>query len=73
MLENAINTEEGKEGLCKYSENYVHLGVIRETAWFHLGFATAVRLFGNSPAMKLIGGGRKEDSKPRPLKSEFKL
>jgi hypothetical protein len=32
-----------------------------------------MRFFGNSPAIKLIEGGRKDEIKPAALKGEFKL
>jgi hypothetical protein len=59
--------------LHEYSDNWVEQCSIREMGWFYLGYAAALRFFGNSPAIKLIEGGRKDELKPVPLKSEFKL
>jgi hypothetical protein len=71
-LENAVNTEEGKEVLNKYLGSCLEVEEIKTMAWFHLGFATAIRLFGNWPAIKLIDGSRKDEPKPS-LKGDFTL
>jgi hypothetical protein len=63
----------GEKALQEYSDNWVEQCSIREMGWFYLGYAAALRFFGNSPAIKLIEGGRKDELKPAPLKSEFKL
>ena len=73
ILENAVKTEEEKQALQEYSDNWVEQCSIREMGWFYLGYAAALRFFGNSPAIRLIEGGRKDELKPAPLKSEFKL
>jgi hypothetical protein len=73
ILENAVKTEEEKQTLSKYSDNWIEQCSIREMGWFYLGYAAALRFLGNSPAIKLIEGGRKDELKPVPLKSEFKL
>jgi hypothetical protein len=73
LLENAARTEEEKRALNEYSDNWVEQCSIREMGWFYLGYAAALRFFGNSPAIKLIEGGRRDETKPAPLKSEFKL
>ena len=73
ILENAVKTEEEKRALQEYSDNWVEQCSIREMGWFYLGYAAALRFFGNSPAIKLIAGGRKDELKPARLKREFKL
>jgi len=73
ILESAVKTEEEKRTLYTYSDNWVEQCSIREMGWFYLGYAAALRFFGNSPAIKLIEGGRKDELKPAPIKSEFKL
>lgn len=73
ISENAVKTEEEKRALNEYSDNWVEQCSIREMGWFYLGYAAALRFFGNSPAIKLIEGGRKDEIKPAALKSEFKL
>jgi hypothetical protein len=73
ILENAVKTEEEKRALNEYSDNWVEQCSIREMGWFYLGYAAALRFFGNSPAIKLIEGGRQDEIKPAALKSEFKL
>ena len=73
ILENAVKTEEEKRALNSYSDNWVEQCSIREMGWFYLGYAAALRFFGNSPAIKLIEGGRKDELKPVRLKGEFKF
>ena len=73
ILENAVKTEEEKQALNSYSDNWVQQCSIREMGWFYLGYAAALRFFGNSPAIKLIEGGRKDELNPVPLKREFKF
>jgi hypothetical protein len=73
ILENAVKTEEEKRVLNEYCDNWVEQCSIRETGWFYLGYAAAMRFFGNSPAIKLIEGGRKDEIRPAALKGEFKL
>ena len=73
ILESAAKTEEEKRTLYAYSDNWVEQCSIREMGWFYLGYAAAPRFFGNSPAIKLIEGGRKDELKLAPIKSEFKL
>lgn len=73
ILEDAVKTEEEKKALQEYSDNWVEQCSIREMGWFYLGYAAALRFFGNSPAIKLIAGGRKDELKPARLKREFKL
>src|SRR5262245_50727256 len=73
ILENAAKAAEEKKTLYGYSNNWVEQCSIREMGWFYLGYAAALRFFGNSPAMKLIEGGRRDELKPAPIKSEFKL
>jgi hypothetical protein len=73
LLDNALKTNEEKRALHEYSDNWVEQCSIREMGWFYLGYAAALRFFGDSPAIKLIEGGRKDELKPAPLKSEFKL
>jgi len=73
VLENAVKTEEEKRALNSYSDNWIEQCSIREMGWFYLGYAAALRFFGNSPAIKLIEGGRKDELKPVRLKSEFKF
>ena len=72
-LENAVKTEEEKRALNKYSDNWIEQCSIREMGWFYLGYAAALQFLGNSPMIKLIEGGRKDELKPVRLKSEFKL
>ena len=73
ILENAVKTADEKQALQEYSDNWVEQCSIREMGWFYLGYAAALRFFGNSPAIKLIAGGRKDEPTPTPIKSEFKL
>ena len=68
-LRNILN-EQDKRVLNRFDDTELDLGCIRELAWFHLGFATAMRLLETPPAIKLIDGGRQDQPK---LKSEFKL
>ena len=68
ILENAVKTEEEKRALNNYSDNWIEQCSIRETGWFYLGYAAALRFLGNSPMIKLIEGGRKDELKPVPLK-----
>jgi hypothetical protein len=72
ILENAVKTEEEKRALNEYSDNWVEQCSIREMGWFYLGYAAALRFFGNLPAINVIDGGRKDETKPVPLKSQFK-
>ena len=51
ILENAVKTEEEKRALNEYSDNWVEQCSIREMGWFYLGYAAALRFFGNSPAI----------------------
>jgi hypothetical protein len=73
ILESAVKTEEEKQVLNEYSDNWVEQCSIREMGWFYLGYAAALRFFGTLPEIKLIEGGRNGELKPVPLKSEFKL
>ena len=73
ILENAVQTAEEKRALNSYSDNWIEQCSIREMGSFYLGYAAALRFLGNSPMIKLIEGGRKDELKPVPLKSEFKL
>ena len=73
ILENAVKTEGEKRVLREYSDNWVEQCSIREMGWFYLGYAAALRFFGNSPVIKLIEGGWKDEPKPAPIKSQFKL
>jgi hypothetical protein len=73
ILENAVKTEEEKRALNGYVDNWIEQCSIREMGWFYLGYAAALRFFGNSPAIKLIEGGRKDELKPVRLKREFKF
>ena len=73
VLENTLKTEEEKRALHKYTDNWIEQCSIREMGWFYLGYAAALRFFGNSPAIKSIEGGRKDEPLPSRLKSEFKL
>ena len=73
ILENALKSEQEKIALNGYSDNWVEQCSIREMGWFYLGYAAALRFSGNSPAIRLIEGSRKDETKPVPLKTEFKL
>jgi hypothetical protein len=73
ILENAVKTEEEKQALNRYSDNWVEQCSIREMGWFYLGYAAALRFFGNTPAIQLIKGGRKDELKPVSLKRDSKF
>jgi len=59
-LKESIDSEEVKKMLGELSDAEIDLRGAREMAWFHLGFAAALRLMGAPPDMHVVNGGNAE-------------
>jgi hypothetical protein len=53
----AIASADIKPLLDEYGDHAFELEGIKQTAWFNLGFAAALRLLGTPPQMNVINGG----------------
>jgi hypothetical protein len=62
ILENAVKTEEEKQTLNKYRQ-LDRTMFNQGNGLVLLGIRCSLRFLGNSPAIKLIEGGRKDDSR----------